>query len=174
MYDGSYETFEKLERPDTVTAIIAKNGKILIQQQRQPDSPHSFLSLPGGRCNRGETPERAIAREALEETGYRPQTLQLWRQWFPSHKIVYGIYSFVMRGAVKEQKPTLDVGERIVCKWIPFEEFIALGSNDRFHETQIRIELLKMASNEKLKQEFYRLLFSDPFVALGNHKRKRR
>lgn len=172
LFDGSYDTFEALERPDTVIAILAHKGKILIQRQRQPDSSHPFLSLPGGRCNDGETPEKAIVREVLEETGYRCQNLQLWRQWFPSHKIVYGVSCFVMRGAVKERAPKLDAGERITCRWISFDEFIALGYNDQFHETQVRIEFLKMAGDPMAKRQFYELLF--PSVPTDHPRRKRR
>ena len=37
MYDGSFKTFEKIKRPDTVIVFpVLDNGKILLTKQSQP------------------------------------------------------------------------------------------------------------------------------------------
>lgn len=56
-------------RPTTnvVAAILERDGRILIGQRRA-DQTHALLwEFPGGKIERGETPDRALARELEEE-----------------------------------------------------------------------------------------------------------
>jgi ADP-ribose pyrophosphatase len=47
MFDGSFETFEMLKRPNTVEIIATQGDKILLSHQSQPNKK-DFLSLFGG------------------------------------------------------------------------------------------------------------------------------
>jgi 8-oxo-dGTP pyrophosphatase MutT (NUDIX family) len=51
----------------TVAAVIAKDGRYLIVEERAMRS--IVLNQPGGHIESGETPEQAVVREVLEETG---------------------------------------------------------------------------------------------------------
>ena len=51
----------------TVAAVIAKEGRYLIVEERAMGS--TVLNQPGGHIESGETPEQAVVREVLEETG---------------------------------------------------------------------------------------------------------
>ena len=51
----------------TVAAVIAKEGRYLIVEERAMGS--IVLNQPGGHIESGETPEQAVVREVLEETG---------------------------------------------------------------------------------------------------------
>ena len=52
--------------PFSVTGLFHKNGLILaVSRKNNPDD----FGLPGGKVDPGETPEQALCREILEETG---------------------------------------------------------------------------------------------------------
>jgi 8-oxo-dGTP diphosphatase len=50
-------------------ALVARDGRYLVRQ-RPPGGPMPGVwEFPGGKCERGETPEAATLRECAEETG---------------------------------------------------------------------------------------------------------
>ena len=56
-------------RPVRVQAVVVDQGRVLMVQHWSPDRPDLFWCFPGGRPEPGETPEEAVRREVLEETG---------------------------------------------------------------------------------------------------------
>ncbi|MFH1187732.1 MAG: NUDIX domain-containing protein, partial [bacterium] len=90
MFDGTYETFEMLKRPDTVEIIPVAGDKILINEQQQPNTP-VFLSLFGGRVDEGEEPLRAAKRELLEEAGYASDDWEIIRACEPYSKMEWTV-----------------------------------------------------------------------------------
>ena len=53
------------------SGIIIKDNKILLTQRSEKECPdaHMKWEFPGGKADFGETPEEAVRREVLEETG---------------------------------------------------------------------------------------------------------
>ncbi len=158
MYDGSFDTFEMVERADATTALLIQEGKILLQEQIQPDREHSFLSLPGGRVDPGETPEQAIRREVLEETGYEAQEIMLWRSEFPSRKIRWGVYYYIIPRSKKIAEPLIQKGERINNRWITFDELFEAVLDPSFRDRGMAMECLKMQLDPVKKETFRTLL----------------
>ncbi len=61
-----------LKRPTwipVVTGLIRKNGKVLVGQRPVGHSLAGQWEFPGGKIEKGETPEQALARELNEELG---------------------------------------------------------------------------------------------------------
>lgn len=158
MFDGTTEVFEKIKRPDTVQVIPVIGDKILIQRQEQP-TLNPFLSLAGGRVEKGEKPLDAAQRELKEESGYVSSNWFLWKKENPSTKIISTIYTYIAKDCHLEAEQTLDSGEKIESLLLNFDEFLALSDNDLFRNRDIITVLLKLRLSPKKKKEFYNLLF---------------
>jgi 8-oxo-dGTP diphosphatase len=52
-----------------VAAVIERDGRILVGQRRKSDSHGLKWEFPGGKVERGEAPNAALARELEEELG---------------------------------------------------------------------------------------------------------
>lgn len=59
-----------------VSGVVMQHGRMLFVRRRYPPNAGK-LALPGGKIQLGETPEAAVQREMLEETGLLVQPLQL-------------------------------------------------------------------------------------------------
>ncbi len=55
--------------PRTVSAVIRDGARLLLVQEQGIDNREATWMLPGGRVAYGESPEVAVSREILEETG---------------------------------------------------------------------------------------------------------
>jgi len=52
-----------------LTAMVVRNGKILLGERFNTETANGMFAYPGGRMDYGETPENGVVREVLEETG---------------------------------------------------------------------------------------------------------
>ena len=77
--------------------VLRSDGAVLLIRRAQPPAKGSW-TLPGGKVEPGETPERAVVREIAEETGLRVapiavvETLELEREGY-----AYRIVDFACR-----------------------------------------------------------------------------
>ncbi len=143
LFDGSYQTFEKLKRPDTVLIIaVNREGKIFFGRQEQPDKA-PFAGLLGGRVEEGETPLEAAKRELLEESGYASDEWDSFDVVEPVSKIDWSIYTFIARKCRKVGNQKLEAGERIILAFATFEEFVDLTLSKEFGDSEIRVRFLE-------------------------------
>jgi 8-oxo-dGTP diphosphatase len=54
---------------DVTAAVIRKNGKVLIAQRAAGKHLEGLWEFPGGKIEKGETPEQCLKRELFEEFG---------------------------------------------------------------------------------------------------------
>ncbi|MES2014466.1 MAG: NUDIX hydrolase [Patescibacteria group bacterium] len=154
LYDGTTATFEKISRPDTAVVFpILEDGRILIVEDSQPQR-ESVLTAVSGRIETGETPEEAARRELLEETGFEAESLESFFTVTPVEKADWINYVFIAKGCKKIQDPQPDAGEKIVSKFVSFDELIALASDGLLRGKDFTI----MALQAKLDPEKMKLL----------------
>lgn len=122
MFDGSFQTFEMLRRPDTLQIIAIKDGKIVILEEEQPNLP-PYFSIPGGRHDvAGETTLQAAQRELLEETGLTFASWKLVDVFQNAAKIEHFVYTYVASDFLDQVKTHLDVGEKIQVNYMDLEK----------------------------------------------------
>lgn len=157
MFDGSYDTFEALKRPDTVEVIAVVGDKIMIARQKQPTYSyiHSFF---GGRQEPGETPLATAKRELLEEAGLKSNDWELFKVYGFINKIVYQVYIYIARDCKKAGDPVLDPGEKMSYKLVSFDELIKIVGGDNFWFSDFALDVFKMKEAGKLG-EFKKKLF---------------
>lgn len=72
--DGTHcEFVTKEPEGSTAQAVVAltTEGKIILAKQFRPGPEQVMYEIPGGKREKGETPEQGVVRELREETGYR-------------------------------------------------------------------------------------------------------
>lgn len=91
--------------PCVGAVVLDPDGRLLLV--RRGHDPHAGLwSLPGGRVEDGETLERAVRREVLEETGLRVDVGEVVGQIrIPAVSVVYDVVDLVCVLEPADQHP---------------------------------------------------------------------
>lgn len=158
MFDGSMEIFERIKRSGSVNVIALVGDKIILQEQEQPHR-EPFLSLPSGRCDKGEEMKDTAKRELLEETGYSAEEIIFWKGTNLSSSILWKSAYFIAKGCKFIQEPVLDSGEKIVNKLISFDELLMLSENEKFRDKYFMCHLMRLRLHPEEQKEFKKLLF---------------
>ena len=65
-----------IRAPGVLACMLDAAGRLVLVEQYRPPLGRTTLEMPAGAIEDGETPEQAVIREAIEETGY------VCHQWF--------------------------------------------------------------------------------------------
>lgn len=115
-----------------VGAVVVHDGALLmVRRAREPAK--GLWSVPGGRVEKGEYLNAAVAREVAEETGLDIEVGDLLGILEVVGEPHYVILDFVATVVARsEPVPGDDVSE---ARWIPLDEVAALECTPRFCET---------------------------------------
>ena len=100
---------------DAAGIVIADASRGILLLHR-----HRFITdtwgweIPAGRIEAGETPQQAVEREAVEETGWRPHEIEPLGSSYPSNGQSDQLFRyFLARGATKVGEPEPDETDRV-------------------------------------------------------------
>lgn len=121
--DGKTFEFEvKKEGAAVCVLAITKENKVVLAKQFRTGPEKVLLELPGGKMEENETPEEAIERELLEETGYKGN-VRLVNQILDDAHSTRTRYAFVATDCEKIGETNTDDTEFIEVVELSMDEF---------------------------------------------------
>jgi ADP-ribose pyrophosphatase len=83
--NGATTTREIVVHPDVVAILpVLDDGRVVLVRQYRKAAERVLLEIPAGGIDGDETPEEAVRREMIEETGYRVGGLELLHTFYTS------------------------------------------------------------------------------------------
>lgn len=148
MYDGSTRTFECFVRADTAGVLTFLDKEtLLMTKQTQPGRGRAdlFFDPPGGMIDPGETPEQGAARELLEETGYKADSMKLWSKSTFDGMVRFEEFVFVAKALEKisDHNPEA-AGEKIELIEMPWNQAVELSLKHQMRRRDIMLAILAM------------------------------
>lgn len=122
--DGSEHDYYRIVSRDWAQIIpITANDDVVMVRQYRHGSSSMVLEIPGGLVEDGEDPAAAAARECLEETGYRADTVQQMAALNPNPAIhSHRLYSFYARGVGQTESIQNTATEHTEVELVPLGE----------------------------------------------------
>jgi 8-oxo-dGTP pyrophosphatase MutT (NUDIX family) len=111
----------RMARPIAAT-VMTQNDTVLLMWRHRHVTDTWGWEIPSGRIEEGESPAQAAAREAEEETGWRPGALRLLVASQPSNGSVDTVHYLFHGEAVERVGPPSDISEADRIEWIPLAE----------------------------------------------------
>jgi len=123
-----------LEYPGWVNAIaLTEENEVIVIKQYRHAAGEVILEIPGGCIDPGETPEEAVRRELLEETGYQFDSYEQLCTLYANPSTAGNITtSYLARGGKKIQEQHLDGREEIEVLKISLNELKSLALQNKF------------------------------------------
>jgi ADP-ribose pyrophosphatase len=144
------EDYYVLEYSNWVNAVaITEDDKILMVHQYRHAAEIVSLEIPGGVIDAGETPEQALRRELLEETGYQFDDFELLSVVYANPSTANNhTYCYLARGGKKVQEQKLDEQEELIVETFTIDEVKKLLINNKIaqalHCTGLFYALMKL------------------------------
>lgn len=98
----------------------------------------------------------------MEESGYTAEKFILWDARQVTSKVDWAVYTFIAKGLTKVTEMNLDAGERITLKPVTLDEFLELGTKEKFIEKEIVYKLYEAKLYPEKRTELEKLF--DPEI----------
>jgi 8-oxo-dGTP pyrophosphatase MutT (NUDIX family) len=118
MPDGTQVDHHVVRMPrEAAGTIIVRDGRVLLMYRHRFITDTWGWEIPAGAVDAHETIDAAAVREALEESGWEPQTLAPLCRFFPANGVLgQAFHIFVSRDAVHRGEPA-DTNESTRIEW---------------------------------------------------------
>ena len=118
MPDGTQVDHHVVRMPrEAAGTIIERDGRVLLMYRHRFITDTWGWEIPAGAVDAHETVEAGAIREALEESGWEPQTLAPLCRFFPANGVLgQTFHIFVSHDAVHRGEPT-DINESTRIDW---------------------------------------------------------
>ena len=136
---GTEHDFHIIESDDWINVIplIGDHHVVMIRQYRH-GARKVTLEIPGGLTDPGDTPEKAAARELLEETGYEGEEFVKIGVVNPNPALFNNrCYTFVARNVQKVRDPMPDQAEDIEVLLVPLSDIPELIQNGEIDHAMV-------------------------------------
>src|SRR5476651_902860 len=138
MGDGRIvDDYYVLEYPAFANALaITEDNKVLMVEQYRQAAGIVSLEIPGGVVDEGESPDEAIKRELLEETGYEFTQIELVSTLYPNPSTANNkCYCYLATGGKKVGEMKLDDKEELIVKEYTIDEVKQLLLNNKIDQS---------------------------------------
>jgi ADP-ribose pyrophosphatase len=113
-----------LEYSDWVNAVaITEDNQVILITQYRHGAEEVITEIPGGCIDPGETPEEAVRRELLEETGYTFASIEPLVSLYANPSTSKNkTFSFLATGGVRTHDQQLDGREEILVNLVSLQK----------------------------------------------------
>jgi len=113
-----------VELPISVCALaITEDNQVVLTRQYRHPIDETVLEIPGGFIDKNEEPQKAIARELLEETGYEFSSYEYVGKIAANPGVLDNYtHFFLVKGGKKITSQKLDANEDIEVILLPLDE----------------------------------------------------
>lgn len=125
-----------VERNDFVLVVAIENRKLILVRQYRPATDRSYLALPAGYLQIGESPEAGAKRELLEETGSSAVNTRLIGELHPLPGYVRSIAFVVLCEVSTANTGQVDESEITEVLRIDFETVVQMVARGEINEMQ--------------------------------------